>query len=253
MKKVLLFPLLLLFCLTLSAQEFNYSRDFPSLVKATADKGHSLYYPALLKRFLKCDTTLTPREVLAMMIGSTQEAEYLPYSFILSEREIIDQVFEGEYSDALRLCRDLLKKQPLNFTARVQLPFILSELGKKEESDLELSRTVLLLEAIFYSGDGTIERPLFVLGPADGQIIIRQVWSGSIGAMGSGSDLDGNFVDILEYNGGNGETRNTYFVIQHAVDKMFEPGLLEKLVGEGEPDDAFEDNKKKKKKRKQDK
>lgn len=58
--------------------------------------------------------------------------------------------------------------------------------------------------------------PYFVLGPRDGQILIKYVWGNSIGMMGSGEDVNGYFCDILSMNLKDGE-KQLYFNIDHAT------------------------------------
>lgn len=77
---------------------------------------------------------------------------------------------------------------------------------------------------MYFSGNGkSPETPTFSLGPADGQDYIRKFLGASIGAMGSGTDKDGNFLDILEAKPkGEEQGVRLYFIIQHATARMFE-------------------------------
>jgi len=67
--------------------------------------------------------------------------------------------------------------------------------------------------------------------------------------MGSGSDKNGNFVDILEMkwtdDSGEQQTRNLYFQIQHATNTMFGDMNLDSL-----PSKKAKSKKKKKSKKK---
>ncbi len=71
-----------------------------------------------------------------------------------------------------------------------------------------------------FSGDGK-EQPIFALGPGDGQNYIQKYLGAKIGTMGSGSDKNGYFIDILEAEYKNGTSESLHFIIQHATDKMF--------------------------------
>jgi hypothetical protein len=201
------------------AQDFNYNNDFKSILNKTKDKSSEYYYPTLLDRFNKNDETLTELEMIALQIGFTADKNYKPYSTIDQEREILKLTGDKDYNKALKACDQLLKKNPVNLTALMEQGFAASELGKPEGKEL-VDKAKKVIASILWSGDGSYDRPYFVLGPMDGQIIIRYIFGNSIGTMGSGSDAHGNFLDILEMET-EGKKENVYFVIQHAVDKMF--------------------------------
>lgn len=66
-----------------------------------------------------------------------------------------------------------------------------------------------------------MEAPYFVLSPLDGQTLITHVFGASIGSMGSGSDPNGYFLDMLEIVEEGKESRTLCFNIDHATKKMF--------------------------------
>lgn len=73
-----------------------------------------------------------------------------------------------------------------------------------------------VVDAILWSGDGSYNSPYFVLSPIDGQTIIKYIFGESIGTMGSGSDKNGCFLDILEMNTEK-ESITQYFIIEHTI------------------------------------
>src|ERR1700739_4098558 len=67
---------------------FNYQKDFKRILYRTKDPKDNLSYEKLLKRFKGDDTTMTDYEVLALMIGFTDNSEYKPYQDLEAERSI---------------------------------------------------------------------------------------------------------------------------------------------------------------------
>ena len=68
--------------------DFDYSKDYDSILKMTKDNTNKLYYNDLLERFQKADSTLTNFELVALQIGYTDNPKYYPYQDIEIEREI---------------------------------------------------------------------------------------------------------------------------------------------------------------------
>jgi hypothetical protein len=219
MKRI--YSALLLICVctfSYGQTEFDYSRDFDAILKATKDSSSTLYYPKLLQKFSVNDSTLTNKEVLSMMIGFTENENYKPYQTIDLEREILNLISDKKYDRALEKCNKLLETNPFNYPALMEKGFALWKL-KDENFEFYKSQYFKVLEAILYSGDGSQQNAFFVLSPIDGQTIIEYVWQGSIGVMGSGSDENGNFLDILEMQKKGEESVTVYFNIQHAMNK----------------------------------
>lgn len=201
-------------------QDFVYHRDFKDLLLKSKDKSSEYFYPKLLERFYSNDSTLTNKDIIALQIGFTASKEYKPYETIKQEREILDLISDKKYEQAIIECDKLLKTNPVNFTALIEKGFAYMKL-KKSDASIHKGRTMKIIHSIMWSGDGTIDRPYFVLSPIDGQTLIIYILGGSIGTMGSGSDKNGYFLDILEMKKDD-KTVKKYFIIQHATDKMFD-------------------------------
>ncbi|MDR0873745.1 MAG: DUF4919 domain-containing protein [Prevotellaceae bacterium] len=202
------------------SQDFDYHNDFNILLEKSKDKTSEYYYPKLLERFNANDSTLTHKDIITLLIGFTANENYKPYKTIEKEREILNLVSDKKYEKAIVECDKLLKTNPVNFAALMEKGFAYMKLNKPEFS-FHRDKTMKIVYAImWWSGDGTIDRPLFVLSPIDGQTLIEYILGGSIGMMGSGKDKNGYFLDILEMKI-NGTTQTMYFNINHATNKMF--------------------------------
>lgn len=214
-------------CFVANAQfVFNYNAHFDSIANLSNKKKSELNYDKLLARFELSDTTLSNFDILALMIGETQQEDYYPYDLVHVERRILSLAQNDELEGGLALCDSVLNVHPLNFTALLERAYILDKQGKVEEESLAKYQFVSVLETILSSGDGTLSQPIFVLSPMDGQLLIRFVFGLQIGTMGSGEDEYGNFMDILEIVNEEEESMNMYFNIEHAVKRMFKEDVL---------------------------
>ncbi len=211
---------------------FDYNIHFDSICELTQSKKSEYNYNKLVTRFNKADSTLTSKEILFLMIGETQKKNYLPYEWIEIEREIIELVNQKNYQEALSKCNDLLNTSPLNFTALMQKAFILS-MGEQDSTAKSIAnfKFVKVLDAILLSGEGTINSPIFVLSPFDGQIITQLIFGLKTGTMNSFEDSNGNFLDGIEIISQKDDEPNIYmyFVIDHSVTKMFNQNILNKF------------------------
>ncbi|MDP5200463.1 DUF4919 domain-containing protein [Flavobacterium sp. DG2-3] len=201
-------------------QDFDYHNDFKDLLKKSKDKSSEYFYPKLLERFNANDSTLTNKDIVALQIGFTDNKNYKPYETIYKEREILALISDKQYEKAVIKCDKLLKTNPVDFTALMEKGFAYMKLNKTDVL-IHKEKTIKIINSIMWSGDGTTERPCFVLSPIDGQTLIRYILGGSIGTMGSGRDKNGYFLDILEMKKDDGSLTK-YFIIQHATDKMFD-------------------------------
>ena len=225
--------------------EFDYHKDYEKILSQTNDTSSNLSYNKLLQRFEDNDTTLTDFEVLALLIGFTDNEHFKPYSYLTTEREIYSLNGNGKYEKALLMCDSFLVKVPVSQQALIEKSYSYHKLGQADSAQYYMWKFSRIMEAMAQSGDGfKPETAFFSLGPADGQNFIKKYLSSSIGTMGSGRDKHGNFVDILEViwedeESGEQQSKSLYFQIEHASKTMFGDLNFENL-----------DNKNKKKKRK---
>ena len=195
---------------------FNYKRDFEFYLSESKNSESNYHYNSLLERFQKNDQSLKKNEIIALMIGFTNNKNYFPYKNLDKERTLMNLVHEKEYKKALKQCREFLKTNPLNFTALMEEGFSLMKI--KDNRNLFPSiQSKMLVEAILWSGNGSKKHPYFVLSPIDGQTIIKYIFGGNIGTMGSGGDSNGYFLDMLEFVKEGEDSRTLYFNIEHAM------------------------------------
>lgn len=235
-KKIKTIGLLLLLAavqISYGQTNFSYKDDFEKVLAKTKDQKDNLFYDKLLARFSVNDTTLTDYEVLALLIGFTDKKDYNPYQDINTEREIYKLNGDEKYQEGLDLANKFLKTHPLSVKALFEKSYSFHQLGQNDSARHYLIQGKRIFRAMYFSGDGkSKETPTFALGPADGQDYIYKFVGADIGTMGSGSDKNGNFIDILEVKFEDGETMYLYFIIQHAIEKMFGGKSIEEELKE---------------------
>jgi hypothetical protein len=220
-----------------SQESFNYTRDFKAILAKTKDASSELAYDKLFKRFQANDTTLKSAEVVALLIGFTDKPAYKPYDVLDKERHIFKMNDENKFQNAYDEATELLKTYPLSYQALYEKAYACDKLKMKDSASYYLDQVGKIMLAMIYTGDGrSKETAMFSLGPADGQHLLRGAGVG-IGAMGSGEDKDGNFLDMLEAVTENGKMQ-MYFNIQHAVAKMFGGKSAEEMMKEQAAEEA---------------
>lgn len=223
---------MLLFSHNLQAQKFDYQKDYNTILEQSKKKDSPFFYNSLLKRFQLNDTTLTDKEVLAFMIGFTGQANYLPYEYIDIERQIYQLNDEKKFEAALIVCDTFLLTHPASQQAFIEKAYAFHKVGKEDSAKQYMRKFDRIMEAMASTGDGlTAETAVFAVSPIDGQNFITKFLSYDIGSMGSGSDKNGNFVDILEAiikkKDGKEDKVKLYFQIQHASQTMLNMFNLE--------------------------
>lgn len=227
---------------------FEYHLHYDSIAKLTLDKKGPYFYDSLKVRYEKADTSLTAFDMLALMIGETKQDHYYPYDLVKVEQDIMHLANKGEYANALNKSDSLLKIHPLNLTATIHKAFLEDKLGSLTAKRSKF-KFVLYLDVLMSTGEGTAESPMMVLGPGDGQLLIRYVFGAGIGNMGSGEDNHGYFVDILEVLKEGEEPTLMYFNIEHAVKRMFKENMMKEFEKNFKKDQKEAKKKKKKDKK----
>ncbi|MEJ5105061.1 DUF4919 domain-containing protein [Chryseobacterium sp. MYb328] len=212
------FPLLIL-----AQNKFEYKKDFDNILKETKNKKSDLYYDHLLKRYHKLDSTLTDKQVLALLIGFTDNKFYKPYKDIQFGRNLYQMNDDKQYNEVIQLGDEFLKDHPFDLKTLFETSYAYFKTDRKIIADQYLVKTKMIFRAMAYSGLGMDENnPTFALNPTDGQDFLKKGFSMKIGKMGSGRDKNGDFLDILDIVLENGNTKSMYFIIPHATKKMFE-------------------------------
>ena len=232
--RFILSAILIILCHSCFAQDatpapvaFNYQRDFRMILDKTKDKGSDLYYQKLIIRFLDNDSSLTRAEILALMIGFTEQRNYKPYKNLAVEQEIFDLNEEGDYEEALSMSKTYLQKNPLSLRILKERSYSYHQLRKRDSADYFMNQVEKIMNAMIYSGKGkTPETAIFSLGLIDGEHFINNVGMTPANKTTT-SPKSKVLMYIVDAMNDEGVHINYYFNIQHARDKFDEEELDE--------------------------
>lgn len=148
---------------TLEEAPVFLSPDFDYLKKVVDDPSSAFYYPALLKRFIAADTTLTIEELHCLYYGSALQEGYSPYGS--DNREDVDKALDilnkeepskKELKKALKYLDKAIKESPIDidlYNYRHYADVLLY--GKESaQAGADAFRFIALVSVIAYSGDG---------------------------------------------------------------------------------------------------
>ncbi len=212
---------MLLASLPCLAQKFSYHLDYEKLLKRTRQKNDSLYYPTLLRAFLKNDSTLTVYQMLSLMVGYTGLSGFSPYDDLKTEKLIYKFNDSARYDEVIHICDTFLKTHPLNQQAIIEKSYAFHKLGNADSSRFYKEQFSRIMAAMDWSADGrSPDHAMFAIGPNDGRNFIDKYYHAELGRHSTTEDSQGNFCDMLEIKfkkKGKEESAVFFFVIQHAV------------------------------------
>ncbi|WP_116525264.1 DUF4919 domain-containing protein [Seonamhaeicola aphaedonensis] len=235
MRKTILLLIMAFVSNLILGQNFEYQTDFKRLVVQSQDSLSDNYYEKLRAEFVKNGENFTKDKVIALMSGQTASKFYDAYGMIDMERAY--QVADKYSSDTIhKYVHRLLEIHPVNLSMNYGLWKTYEKDGETTNAEKYKKRFNLICESILTTGNGTNEKPYFVISPIDGQVLIRLYYKKEIGMMGSGRDPNGNFVDILEMVDEK-DSKSLNFVIDHAMG-LFRQQMRE--VDEKEIEDKYE-------------
>jgi tetratricopeptide (TPR) repeat protein len=217
-------PLLTIFLLIVTlgcfAQEtFNYQTDFITILAKTQDPKDKLAYENLLSRFSALDTTMTDYEVLALLIGFTENPYYNPFDFSTDE-QIWTLYAKSKYKEAIDLGQQYLKTHPLSIKVLFGVAYSFQQLGQDSNARSYAYQVLRIFQAMRFSGYGTWESPMFSLGAFDGFDYINKFLNATAGKLDPEKDPNGNFLCILSAKFEDGQGKVFYFNIEHATRKI---------------------------------
>lgn len=150
--------LLLLAGATVYGQEFR-KPDFSQIEKGIRDRGSALYYPKLLDRYLKGDSTLNEQEREHLYYGFAFQEGYSPYTMLPfddSLRQVIrkEHLETADYHEMIRYADSVLVRNPFSMRTLNYQAYAYRKLDRRPEWELNIQKIRTVLNAIINSGDG---------------------------------------------------------------------------------------------------
>lgn len=236
----------LLICITAFSQPaFDYKRDFKPFLEQSQDRQSPLYYQKLLVRFLDRDTSLSNMEMLAMMIGYTEDPHYKPFEDMEPEKEIFDLNEEGLYDEVIIKAKTYLQTHPLSLRVNKEVSYAYYQKKMQDSADYYMDLVEKIMNAMIYSGTGKKpEVPIFSLGLADGEYFIPNI---GLKILDKNTDWNANnhFMEIIKASKSGDDEVVYFFVIEHAKQKIDDDKVNE---SDGKKKKKKDDKKKKDKK-----
>lgn len=232
---------------------FDYQRDFKKLLEQSQDRESNFYYQKLLIRFLDRDSTLNNQEVIALLIGFTENPHYKPFEDMETEQEIFNLNEAGHNEEALVKAKHYLQTHPLSLRVLKEASYCYYVEKKNDSADYYMDLVDKIMTAMMYSGNGKKpESPIFSLGLADGESFIP-----NIGMKILNKDTDWNknnlFMEIIDASKNEDDHILYYFVIQHAKNKIDDDKVNESTDKKTKKKEKEKKDKEKKDKSKKDK
>lgn len=143
----------------------SYKHDIPyrefinldSLSKLTKLKDNDYYFPELLERF-KSGEEFGEYKTYMLLVGFTTTDNYFPHDRDYW-RLIYNQVKEGKPEDAIKLGEKYLDTLPLSTSLMRELMFAHRVKGETKQANEYQRKIRSILDAMIYTGDGTMEKP----------------------------------------------------------------------------------------------
>lgn len=199
---------------------FDYKKDIKIILAMTKDSASPLSYSKLLPKFLAKDTSMHGYQMLALLIGFTDQEAYNPYEDIETEKSIFDLNEAGNYEDALDQSAAYIKKHPLSLRILKERSFAFYQQKQQDSADYYMDLVDKIMEGMAFSGKGlTADKPMFALGLDDGEHFMKNVGM-VITNRATGNNQRGDFMEIVNGMKEDGSTKIMYFLIQHAYNKM---------------------------------
>lgn len=174
--KTLLTFILLIIAVSGIAQDKWVSVNYDSVEAATTNPNRETYYPKLLQRFNKFDTSLTLDDYRFLYYGFAFDAGYAPYQDN-GTSEIMPLVNERKYDKALDVCDKILTTNPVSITTNFYKGYVLMNMAENDSSRRYAARARKLINAILSSGDGqTCETAFKVIYVSDEYTLLRDVF-----------------------------------------------------------------------------
>lgn len=199
---------------------FDYKRDFKPFLEQSQDRQSPLYYQKLLIRFLDRDTSMSNMEMLALMIGYTEDSHYKPFEDMEKENEIFMMNEEGLYDDVIDKGRKFLQTHPLSLRVLKEASYAYFQKQMQDSADYYMDLVEKVMNAMIYSGTGKKpEQPIFSLGLADGEYFIPNV---GLKVLDKNADWNANnhFMEVIKASKSGDDEIIYYFVIEHAKQKI---------------------------------
>lgn len=161
---------LIIYSAEISAQQSAFIKpDYDKIEKAIKEQGSSLFYPKLMNRYLRGDSTMTIEEKQHLYYGFSFQKDYSPYGapkFFDSLKVILEKKphSEDDYRKILMYGDSILNKNPFDMRVLNYQGYAYEKLKQDALLEKYVTRMRILIDAIMSTGDGTsMEKAMYVI------------------------------------------------------------------------------------------
>lgn len=188
-------------------QELEFKApDYDEIKAAIEQKGGEYYYPTLLNRFKKCDTTMSIDQLRALYYGSVFQDNYDPYNSV--DMSSIYKALKRKNKtkknskDLEKQLNELITENPTHLPLYYCLFINNMDLydTKSPKVDNVIQQMFLLLDAISSTGDGRSEKTAFYVINTSHEYTLMQAYGfyyTSQSLQTSGNDV----FDVIDIKG----------------------------------------------------
>lgn len=217
--KKLLITVLLFICFSpepLKAQQVKgvsiSGIDVNQIFKMVQDTQGVYYYPKLLQRFEKNDSTLLGIDLQMLYYGFATQANYNPYVHFATEDSLSYFNEQQKPQQTLKIANRLLEQNPVSIFGNVEKAFALHALKQEETALRFLARYNALISAAETSGVGdSYENPIVLISPKDAQAFILRYKLTKLENTLNGQN--GKYYDVYLVRNEEGKQYPIYFDI----------------------------------------
>lgn len=218
-------PLVTLLLIVITAYSFGQkisNIDFDLIKSKIKDSTSTFYYPTLIDRFVRADTTLTLEEYEYIYYGNVFSENYKPYETSENEEKFLEFYNQKKYNDAIPFGEKVLKENPINLKISFKMCVCQNSLGDKTKAKFYANRYFPLLNCIYNSGDGTsIETAYVVLKvPDEYEILADLELSSTKQALIGDTDLLTINTKNQKVKEGEKKIESLYFNVSKLLDNL---------------------------------
>lgn len=152
------------------------SVDLDKIKTITEDIASENYYPSLLSRFEKFDTTLTAKQMHFLYYGKFHQPFYDPSSYYLEREKMYDLIKEKDYKTALEHGKLAFNEDPLDLRTLFGLYLCNQQLLLLKDAENYEFLYYALVGTILQTGSGKNANEAFVvMNTTDEQEIISSI------------------------------------------------------------------------------
>lgn len=154
--------------------------DYQQIATETADAASPYYYPELMRRYERGDTTLTLEDFRHLYYGYPAQPGYKPL-LASPYADSLEQAFgkrsrleAGDYRRVVQFAREILREEPFSMRDLNVLAFACQMLDEPEKAAVQMAKIRGILEAIRSTGTGLREEsPWYVIYLRDAEDVLN--------------------------------------------------------------------------------